>query len=486
MTHPTADNPLKHYIAGNWQSPERAIEQTVVHASTAEPLFQQLAASESQLEAAIATVHTAHEQGTWSGLDLLERAEILEAIAEALVTKSEAIALADSQATGVILSLTKVVGSICPHAFRSVSAHLRELAAKPAEPMQGPHGNLAIERLPLGAVAVIAPWNAPSGISCHKLASALAAGCTVVMKPSEWAPLSGQLIAEAVVEVLSARGFADIFQLVHGDGATGAALCQDSRIAAVSFTGGLIGGRAVAQACAADIKPAQLELGGNNALVVLADADIDRAADAVVTALTTLNGQWCRALGRLLVHSSLHNALIAAVEQRLADVRIGNSEDEQSQMGPLVHAGHLQHVREAAERYQSLGAILHQVTPLPDLPGHFFPPTLVSNLDPAHSIDEVFGPLAAVHSFDTDEEAIALANQTPFGLAGYVFGEEDHAWKIAKAMRTGIVKINAVTMLNLNPLAPRPAWGLSGIGDEGVAESFEFFRGTRVIGVAAR
>jgi phenylacetaldehyde dehydrogenase len=277
-----------------------------------------------------------------------------------------------------------------------------------------------------------------------------------------------------------------VLQLLHGDGATGARLVADPGIAAVSFTGGLGGGRAVASACAEGIKPAQLELGGNNALVVLDDADIEAAADGIVAGLTTLNGQWCRAIGRLLVHESLQQQLLDAVCRRLSALHMGAALDPQAEMGPLVHEGHRQHVAAAVDALAAKGAQVLQPTALPDLGGWFFAPTLLTGLDPEHSRDEIFGPVCAVHSFGDDAEACRLASETPFGLAGYVFGSEQRAWSVARTMRCGIVKINGVSMLNLNPAAPRPAWGLSGIGDEGTRETFEFFRGSRVIGVAAR
>jgi acyl-CoA reductase-like NAD-dependent aldehyde dehydrogenase len=254
----------------------------------------------------------------------------------------------------------------------------------------------------------------------------------------------------------------------------------------VSFTGGLQGGRAVARACAEGLKPAQLELGGNNPLLVLEDADLQAAAAGIVTAMTTLNGQWCRALGRLLVHAAVEQPLLNLVEEKLQAVRIGSSLSRDSEMGPLVHVAHREHVIEAVHRYEIMGAGIMRCGTLPDLEGWFLQPTLVTGLNPELTLEEIFGPVAVVHSFSDDDEAIALANQTPYGLAAYVFGEEEHCWTVAKRIRTGITKINGVTLLNLNPAAPRPAWGLSGLGDEGTRETFEFFRGSRLIGVADR
>lgn len=476
---------LLNLINGEHAAPRVALDSWVCNASTAAQLFPQLAADAEQIEEAIATASAVHAGGEWSGLSNTSRADLLDAAADALAEQAEKIAEADARCTGAILKFTRVVASICPMAFRSAANLLRGLEAETAghEPLQGPHGALLNERLALGPAAIIAPWNAPSGIACHKIASALAAGCPVIVKPSEWAPLSAQYIVEALQEVGFPTG---LIQLLHGDAKVGAALVADSRIAAVSFTGGLAGGRAVATACAQDIKPAQLELGGNNALVVLDDANIEASCDAIVQGLVTLNGQWCRALGRLLIHESLVSPVLKGVMARLEKLHIGSALSPDSDMGPLVHAAHLAHIKQTLEAYRALGGKVLQSSSIPTTPGYYFAPALITGLTPEQTRNETFGPVATVHSFSSDDEAVALANGTPFGLAGYVFGEEQRCWAVAKQMRTGIVKINAVTMMNLHPLAPRPAWGLSGQGDEGVRESFEFFRGSRVIGVGAR
>lgn len=472
---------LLNYIDGQWQTPEQALAASVCDANTAQTLFQQLASSDQQIEIAVALAVQTHADKTWLKLSAQQRADLLERVAQEIEKRGADIAVADAQSTGVVISLTQKFVLLCAGAFRQAV----ELVLNPPQPEQkdGPHGPLQIERLPLGPAAIIAPWNAPAGIAAHKIASALAAGCPVLLKPSEWAPLSGQILTEAA----AAAGLpAGMWQLLHGGAEVGAALVNDPRVRVVSFTGGLRGGQAVAAACAQQIKPAQLELGGNNPLVVLPDADLGAAIDGVVTAITTLNAQWCRALGRLLVHSSLKDALLNGVAERLARIKLGSSLEPSSEMGPLVSQAHLKLVKQQLQHLLDKGGRAIQTTPVPNTGGWFLAPCLVDGLRSEDTLEEIFGPVATVHTFDSDEEAVALANQTPFGLAAYVFGEEDRAWKVADQLRAGLIKINAVTMLNLHPQAPRPAWGLSGLGDEGTVETFEFFRGTRVIGVAAR
>lgn len=471
----------QNYIEGRWEAPAQTLAASVCDASDGRALFRQAASSPEQIERALARADATHADNAWLRQPAAARAAQLDAIADAIAERGEAIATADAQVTGVVIGLTRKFSALCTGAFRQAA----ELVRDPPRPTErsGPHGPLTIERLPLGPAAVIAPWNAPAGIAAHKLGSALAAGCPVLLKPSEWAPLSAQLLTEAAEQAGLPPG---MLQLLHGDGAVGAALVRDARVRAVSFTGGLAGGQAVGRSAAEGIKPAQLELGGNNPLIVLADADLQAAIDGVVAALTTLNGQWCRALGRLLVHRDRVDALLDGVRARLRTLRLDSALDAASEMGPLVSQGHRARVAEQVEHLRRRGGTVHQVTPLPQKDGWFYPPTLVTGLAPDDALEEIFGPVATVHAFDDDDAAVALANQTPYGLAAYVFGEEAHAWAVARRVRAGLIKINAVTMFNLHPQAPRPAWGLSGLVDEGTVETFEFFRGTRVIGVAAR
>jgi phenylacetaldehyde dehydrogenase len=478
----TAAPPLPEpfdWIAGRRVAPARALGTFLVDPNDGTRLEEQRATSPEALETALATAADAHARGVWSGRTPEERADALDRMATSLEGRASAMAHADARTTGVVITTTSLLASLVPHILRGAARELR--AGILRSTLDGAHGGVEVLREPWGPAAVIAPWNAPSAIATHKVASALAAGCPVVLKPSEWAPHACRLLAEAAAEADLPPG---VFQLVHGGAETGAKLVADARVAAVSFTGGLVGGRAVARACAESLKPVQLELGGNNPLVVLEDADLDAASDGIVAALTTLNGQWCRALGRLLVHESHKATLLEKVLARLATVRLGSSLDRSSGMGPLVHEAHAQSVRDAVAALVRLGGKALASTPLPALPGAFVAPTLVTGLDVHAAAHEIFGPVATVHTFSSDEEAVGQANASPFGLAAYVFGREERALRVARRVRAGSIKVNGVTLFGLHPLAPRPAWGLSGLGDEGTRETLLFFTGTRVVGVA--
>ena len=465
---------LQNLVAGEWQPPGIELQHAIGNSNTGEELMQQRGSAPVQISTAIERAEQVHRNGDWHNLPRTERADTLNRIADALDGIVEDIASIDAMTTGVPIRYTRKLAKVCGAAFRGAAALASESPTRQREE------KFEVERLPLGPAAIIAPWNAPAGIASHKLASALAAGCPVVFKPSEWAPLSGQLITEAVNGLDLPDG---TFQLLHGDGMTGSALAGDPRIAAVSFTGGLAAGRAVAASCAHQVKPAQLELGGNNPLIVLSDADIDAAADGVVTALTTLNGQWCRALGRLIVHESLHDDLVDAALERLAGLTIGSSLDDASDMGPMVHELHRNHVESAVASYSDTGGTVRRAGSLPKLDGWFVQPTLITGIDGGNEMDEVFGPVATVHSFASDEEAVQLGNRAPYGLSAYVYGSAARAYDVARRIEAGTVKVNSVTLLSPHPEAPRPAWKLSGLGDEGARETFEFFRGSRVIGM---
>jgi acyl-CoA reductase-like NAD-dependent aldehyde dehydrogenase len=302
-----------------------------------------------------------------------------------------------------------------------------------------------------------------------------------LVKPSTWTPHSALAMFEAIHAIGLPLGAAS---LLMGDRHVIAPILNDARVKAVSFTGGLSGGRAVARACADDFKPTQLELGGNNALVVLDGADLEAAATGIVFGLVNLNGQWCRALGRVIVAAPLKSKLLDLVLEKLSAVRLGNSLSEESQMGPQAHIRQYEDVLAAIESLNAKGGRIHAPTPLPQDDGYFIGPTLIDGCAPEDTRHETFGPVAAIHTFETEAEALHLANDPPFGLAGYVFGPQDHAMAFGQRMRTGGVKVNGYSLMALDGDLPRGAWALSGLGEEGRRETVQFFTGASVVGVS--
>ena len=473
---------LTNFIDGACSAPTINRGKYLCDANTGEPLQERRNSDDTQVSKALEAADRVHREGIWDGIPAGERATLLENIAEELGSEeyAETISTADSLTSGAVIRTTRKMANILPLVFRGAAAYLRQGHLDRKVP--GPCGAVEYLRRPWGPALLIAPWNGPTAIASHKVASALAAGAPCILKPSEFTPHSAIMMARAAQRAGLPDG---VFQLVLGDRSVGGKMVEDPRIKAVSFTGGLAGGRAIARACADDFIPTQLELGGNNQLVVLEDADLDKAATGIVYGLTNLNGQWCRALGRLLVHESVKHALLDKVLSLLSGFRLGHSLDESSDMGPLVHRGHFEQILTDIERLQSHGGQLLSSTPLPDLRGNFVAPTLVDGCRPDDTREEIFGPVAAVHSFRDDSEALALANGTDLGLAGYVYSENiERAFAFARRMRTGGVKINGYSLLSIGEGTPRSAWGLSGLGEEGHAQSIEFFTGARVIGVS--
>lgn len=473
---------LTNYINGKTSTPVVDRGNSLRNANTRETIQQQLSCDKDQVEEALHAAHTAYEKGEWEHTPAKERADILDKIAAELSKPEYAAAMAYSDAitTGAIIRTTRKMAQLVPLVFKGAAQFIREGGLDHKVP--GPCGDVEYFKRPWGAALLISPWNGPTAIGSHKIASAIAAGAPSIMKPSEWAPHSAIVMAEAIQKIGLPLG---TFQLTCGNRDIGSIMVSDPRIKSISFTGGLGGGRAIARACADDFKPTQLELGGNNSLVAFEDCDIEKTATAIAFGLTNLNAQWCRALGRLIVHKNIKERLLERTLDILSTIRLGNSLSEDSDMGPMIHEGQYNLINQSIEALVAKGGKILSSTKLPDLNGYFIAPTLIDGCDAKDTWDEIFGPVAAVHTFSTDAEALALANGTPFGLAGYVFSENlDRAFAFAREMRTGGVKINGYSLLSLSGHAPRSAWGLSGIGEEGHSQSIEFFCGARVVGVS--
>jgi len=484
MTHNLDNNQtlpeLSNYIDGRFTQPSIDRHSHICDANSAEPLQRQLSCSPEQTEQALCSVDNAYQRGEWEFTPAKERADILEKIGDELSKPEyrQAMAEADAITTGAIIRSTQKMADLVPLVFKGAANHIRSGALD--KKIDGPVQPVDYLRSPWGPALLISPWNGPTAIGSHKVASALAAGAPCVLKPSEWAPHSAILMAKAIDKVGLPQG---TFQLTCGNRTIGSQMVEDARIKAVSFTGGLAGGRAIAAACSQDFRPTQLELGGNNQLVVLEDADLDKAAIGIAFGLSNLNAQWCRALGRIIVHQRHKNALLDKVLALLSQLKLGHSLSAESDMGPMVHKGQYDTVLDAIAQLKAKGGTCHSATTLPDLDGYFIAPTLIDGCSADDTHDEIFGPVATLHTYQTQAEALALANGTELGLAGYVYGGNvDNARQFARKMRTGGVKINGYSLLGIGKDAPRSAWGLSGIGEEGRSQSIDFFTGARIIG----
>lgn len=455
----TAELPdIADLIDGEWGTPAVDLGVALEDPATGKPIGRAVATATERVERAVAVADAAAGRIT---------PDMLDAIATGLDKRLPLIAELDTRATGVPIAQTSLLGAIVSGSFRLAAEQLRTGA------LRQDRDGVEVHRLPLGPALCLVPWNAPAPMAAHKVANALAAGCPVILKVSELASYSSMALAEAIAEHVPAG----MFQLVQGGAQVGAQLVAAPEIKAVSFTGGLGGGRSVATASAGMFRPCQLELGGNNPLVVLPDADLPTAARMAAELLTTLNGQWCRALGRVILPVDRAEELVDAIGRHLAGLRVGDPLDPLTEFGPLLHSKHVQTVRRSFvdREVRTFGAV-------PEA-GNFLAPALLDGDLP----DEVFGPVAGVLTYHRVEEAVALANAVPYGLEGYVCGaDEQHALGIARQIRAGEVKVNGSSIMSLHLMTPRPAWGLSGLGEEGTAETLRFFTGARVVGVEGR
>lgn len=462
----------KIYVAGRWIAPATAQMCTVTEAASGRALGRIPLAGAADAHQAVAAARAAFDG--WAATAPAERARWLGLVAQRLSARGDEIATLISREVGTPTTLSQYAQAGLPaFTFGHAAAQAAELSDLPEKVR-----NSEITREPVGVVACITPWNFPLHQVAAKVAPALAAGCTVVLKPSEVAPLSAFLLAEIFDEI----GFpAGVFNLVSGTGPeVGEAIAGHPEVDMVSFTGSTRAGQRVGELAARGIKRIALELGGKSPVVLLDDADFDLAVPGALASSFMNNGQTCVAQTRMLVSQrragELHERVVAAC----AAMKIGDPLDPTVTLGPLASDLQQERVRDHIRRGLADGARL--LTGGPEAPAHlpegyFVRPTVFADVTHAMAIgrEEIFGPVLSIMCYSDEDDAVRIANDSDYGLGGGVWSSDlDHARRIARRIRTGQVDINGAPF---NPLAPFGGYKRSGIGRElghhGFSEYFE-------------
>jgi len=445
------------YIDGTWTSGTGGSAEVVnpFDASVIETVDQ---AGPDDVERAVAAARTAFDTGPWPHTPVAERAALLRRVADLLVRDKEEIARTETLDTGKTLVESRIDVDDVTAVFR----YYADLADKDSGRLVDTGNAAVVSRVvhePVGVCVLITPWNYPLLQLSWKVAPALAAGNTVVIKPSEVTPLTSVLLVRLVEEAGAPQG---VVNILLGDGrSAGAPLTEHPGVDMVSFTGGLATGQAIMRAAATTVKRVAVELGGKNPNIVFADTDFETVVDNAITAVFLHAGQVCSAGARLIVEDSVHDELVAEIGRRAERIRLGNGLDEATESGPLVSAAQRAKIEDFVASAQAEGARLVAGGHRPEEPdlqkGFFYRPTVFADVrrDMRVIREETFGPILTVERFTTEEEAIALGNDTEYGLSGGVWtSDAGRGERVARALRHGTVWIN-----DFGPYMPGAEWG---------------------------
>ncbi|HMD91971.1 MAG TPA: 5-carboxymethyl-2-hydroxymuconate semialdehyde dehydrogenase [Trebonia sp.] len=473
---------ILHYIDGKHVPSANGATFGVADPVSNKVYAQVAAGSHEDVDRAVEAAAAAFTAGPWPGMAARARAKVLNKIADAIESRADDIASLETFDTGLPITQAKGQAARAAENFRFFA----DLIVAQHEDAFSSPGQLGyVLRRPAGVAGLITPWNTPFMLETWKLAPALASGCTVVLKPAEWTPLSASLLPEIMAEAGVPDG---VFNIVHGIGEeAGAALVAHPGVPLISFTGETVTGETIMRSAASYLKGLSMELGGKSPCVIFADADLEMATDSALFGVFSLNGERCTAGSRILAERAVYDSLVSRLAARAGQIKVGAPSDPATEIGALVHPDHyervLSYVRLGVREGARLVAGGTRPGGLPD--GNYLAPTVFADVTPDMRIfqEEIFGPVVCVTPFDTEDEAIALANNTRYGLAAYIWTSDlRRAHRVAGAVETGMTWVNSHNVRDLR--TPFGGVKASGLGREGGQHSIDFYTSSRIVHVA--
>ncbi|WP_258199122.1 NAD-dependent succinate-semialdehyde dehydrogenase, partial [Streptomyces sp. A244] len=474
------DVPKQLFIGGGWRDAESGRTLSVDNPATGEELCRVADASPADGQRAVEAAVAA--QAAWAATPPRTRSEILRRAYDLIIARTEDLALLMTLEMGKPLAEARAEVAYGAEFFRWFS---EEAVRIDGGLMTAPDGRnrLLVTRQPVGPCLLITPWNFPLAMGTRKIGPAIAAGCTIVLKPAPQTPLTSLALAAILTEAGLPAGVLNIVTTTDAAGVV-EPLLRGGQIRKLSFTGSTGVGRILLAQCADTVIRTSMELGGNAPLIVFDDADLDTAVEGTLVAKMRNMGESCCAANRIFVHTAVADEFASHLAARMAALTVGDGTRPGTDVGPLIDlAGRSKAhdlVRDAVKR----GATVLTGGQLPEGPGCFYPPTVLTGIAPDSQIidTEIFGPVAAIRTFDTEDEAIAAANDTEFGLASYLFTQNlDRALRVAERLESGMIGLN--TGLVSNPAAPFGGIKQSGLGREGGTVGIDEFLEYKYIAV---
>ncbi len=460
------------FIGGEWTGSSDGSRYDVVDPATGETLCTVADADPADAQATVAAAVAA--QSSWGRTPARQRSEILRRAYEAILADTERLATIMTLEMGKPLAEARGEVSYAAEFFRWFAEEAVRLDGSFGHTPDGGSRALVLAQ-PVGPCLLVTPWNFPLAMGTRKIGPALAAGCTAVLKPAPQTPLSSLALAGILQEAGLPDGVLSVVPTSRA-GAVVEPLLTGGKVRKLSFTGSTAVGRLLLQQAGPAVVHTSMELGGNSPFIVLADADVDRAVDGAMTAKMRNMGEACTAANRFFVHESVAEEFVATLAARMDALVVGNGLDPSSQVGPLIDRLSLTKVGSLVEDAVARGARVVVGGTAPDGPGYFYRPTVLADVAPDSRIcsTEIFGPIAAVQTFTDVDDALHRANDTEWGLVGYVFTQDvDRAFAVSEALEVGMVGLNVGAVSN--PATPFGGIKQSGLGREGGRHGIEEF-----------